>query len=151
MWAEFEATIWKRLPPDCSGSGSVQNSAACVFCGRMLASAPLMETTGIPVLSMATPRITRGDSFSSITWLAPAPEGAESTIVGGAGGAAGLGSGGGAATGWATTVDGAAGGFTSARIWSKSLSASEIDEVPGAFSAEADKKPEPLWILPHLS
>src|SRR5208337_2338689 len=91
------------LLPACNGRGSDQNSAACIVCGLMLAGDPLILTTGIPVLSMATPRMTTVDSCHSMVWFPPAPEGDESAIAGGEGGGAGLGSGGGATTGAATT------------------------------------------------
>src|SRR5208282_5125843 len=108
-----------RLFPACKGRGSDQNSAACVVCGRMLAGDPLILTTGMPVLSMAMPRMTTVDSPHSRVWSSPAPGGDDSTIAGGEGGAAGLGGGAGA-TGWAMTgAGGGGGGFTSAITASK--------------------------------
>ena len=105
--------------PPVSGRGSDQNSAACEVCGRMLAGDPLILTTGMPVLSMATPRMTTVDSFNSRVWFSPAPGGDDSTIAGGEGGATGLGGGAGATGCTMTGAGGGAGGFTSAITPSK--------------------------------
>src|SRR5579872_6936137 len=97
-----------ELLPACSGTGSDQNSAAWVVRGRMFTGDPLMLTTGIPLLSMATPRMTTLDSLNSTVWPSAAPAGDESTMAGGEAGATGLGEGAGA-TGCAI-MTGAGGG-----------------------------------------
>src|ERR1019366_9979338 len=107
-----------RLSPACNGRGSDQNSAACEGCGRISTGDPLIRTTGMPVLSMATPRMTTVDSLNSRVWLSPAPGGDDSTIAGGDDGAAGLGGGAGA-TGCTMTGAGGGGGLTSAITPSK--------------------------------
>src|SRR5271157_2619834 len=135
------------LLPACNGRGSDQNSAACIVCGLMLAGDPLILTTGMPVLSMATPRMTTVDSCHSMVWFPPAPGGDESAIAGGqGGGGAGLGSGGGATTGAATTgaITTGAGGFTMASTLSKFRMAWNIEAVPKAPTLEACMDPGPL-------
>src|ERR1019366_1537256 len=104
--AGLDATISKEFGPGLSVMGSDQNSATFSPLGRNAAGAPLIVIVGRPESSIDTPRMVNDDSFNSIVWSLPAPEGAMITSVGAGGGAAGVEGGGDA--GCTTTGAGAA-------------------------------------------